>query len=100
MCTRLLFVLLTLLITLRGMARKTGERWFVLPAILLVSIGLFARELSMLHIPGIWFPFGTGVSRTEYAYAAFDVALVVLMFRRVYELQQQPKAQQVHSHVK
>jgi hypothetical protein len=43
----------------------------------------------MLHVPGIWFPFGTGVSRTEYAYAAFDVALFVLLLHRIYTFQGQ-----------
>jgi hypothetical protein len=90
MWVRLLFVLLTLLIIFRGMSRQGREKWFTLPAVLLISVGLFAQELSMLHVPGIWFPFGTGVSRTEYAYAAFDVALFVLLLRRLYALRQQP----------
>jgi hypothetical protein len=87
---RLLFVLLMLLIIFRGMSQQGREKWFTLPAVLLISVGLFAQELSMLHVPGIWFPFGTGVSRTEYAYAAFDVALFVLLLHRLYALRQQP----------
>lgn len=90
-------MLLTLLIIFRGVRSQGHERWFALPAILLISVGLFAQELSMLHIPGIWFPYGTGVSRTEYAYAAFDVALFVLLLRRLYalriELAQKPSEQ-------
>jgi hypothetical protein len=39
-------------------------------AIILLSIGLFASELSAIGVPGIWFPYGTGVSRTQYAFAA------------------------------
>jgi hypothetical protein len=54
------------------------RRWASVVAAALVSIGLFAPELSALHIPGIWFPFGVGVSRTQYAYAAFDVAVFAL----------------------
>jgi hypothetical protein len=87
---RLLFVLLTFLIIFRSMRQPGSERWFTLPAILLISVGLFARELSMLHVPGIWFPFGTGVSLTEYAYAAFDVALFVLLLHRLYSVRKQP----------
>jgi hydrogenase-4 membrane subunit HyfE len=80
---RALFVLMMISI-LVGTARQPGrERWFALPAIVLICIGLFARELSLLHVPGIWFPFGTGVSRTQYAYAAFDIALFALLSRRV-----------------
>lgn len=83
---RLLFVLLTLLIIFRTMSQPGREKWFALPAVLLVSVGLFVRELTMLHIPGIWFPFGVGVSLNEYAYAAFDVALFVLLLHRLYAL--------------
>jgi hypothetical protein len=80
---RVLFVPLTLFILVRVAAQPGRERWFALPAIVLMSIGLFAQELSRLHVPGIWFPFGTGVSRTQYAYAAFDLALFALLSRRV-----------------
>ena len=65
-------------------ARRSAarDRWWSLAALLLVSIGVYARELSSLKVPGIWFPFGTGVSRTQYAYAAFAVLLFVLLWRR------------------
>jgi len=55
------------------------RQWLAAIAAVLASIGLFAPELSALHIPGIWFPFGVGVSRTQYAYAAFDLVLFVLL---------------------
>jgi hypothetical protein len=80
--TRLLFVALTAVIVFRGI-RQHRDAWFTVPALLLVSIGLFAQELSQLHIKGIWFPFGTGVSRTQFAYAAFDAALFVLLWNRL-----------------
>ncbi len=54
------------------------RQWLAVLAAILVSIGLFAQELSTIGVPGIWFPFGTGVSRTQFAYAAFDVALLAL----------------------
>jgi hypothetical protein len=54
-----------------------------LVATVLVGIGLFARELSALGIPGIWFPYGTGVSRTQYAYAAFIVWLFAMLLMRL-----------------
>jgi len=86
MSVRVLFLLLMLFIAIRGLSQQRRERWFALPALLLISVGLFAQELSLLHVPGIWFPFGTGVSRTEYAYAAFDAALFALLLRRLYGL--------------
>jgi hypothetical protein len=81
---RVLFFLLMLFIAIRGLSEQRHERWFALPAILSISVGLFAQELSLLHVPGIWFPFGTGVSRTEYAYAAFVAFLFALLLRRLY----------------
>lgn len=83
---RLLFVALTLYIAVQGASRAGRNKWIALPTMLLLYIGLFAQELSALHIPGIWFPFGVGVSRTQYAYAAFDVALFLLLLRRLYSL--------------
>lgn len=55
------------------------RQWLAAIAAVLVPIGLFAPELSALHITGIWFPFGVGVSRTQYAYAAFDLVLFALL---------------------
>ena len=80
---RLLFVSLWLLIIYRGIRQRGRDAWYALAALVLVSIGLFVQELSVLHIPGIWFPFGTGVSRTQFAYAAFDVAMFALLLRRL-----------------
>jgi hypothetical protein len=42
-----------------------------------LAIGQLAEELSLVGVPGIWFPFGIGVSRTQLAYAALIVALAV-----------------------
>lgn len=81
---RLLFVLLTLLVLFRLMFQAGREKWFVLPVILPLAVGLFARELVKLHIPGIWFPFGVGVSLSEYAYVLFDVALFILLLYRLH----------------
>jgi len=84
MSARFVFLLLTLLIIVRAIVQGGRERWASVPAITLVSVGLFAQELSLAHVPGIWFPFGVGVSRTEYAYAAFDLAFVALFLHRLY----------------
>jgi hypothetical protein len=50
---------------------------------MLVGIGLFATELNALGIPGIWFPYGTGVSRGQYAYAVFIPLLSLLILMRL-----------------
>jgi len=51
-----------------------------------LAIGQLATELSLLGVPGIWFPFGIGVSRTQFAYAALIIALALhARSRRVVE---------------
>jgi len=52
-------------------------------AAIFVGIGLFATELNALGIPGIWFPYGTGVARGQYAYAAFIVLFFLLILMRL-----------------
>jgi hypothetical protein len=81
--SRLLFVLLMLLVIYRGVLQRERDKWLAVLCVILISIGLFAQELSNLHIQGIWFPYGTGVSRTQFAYAAFDLAMFVLLLRRL-----------------
>jgi hypothetical protein len=80
--TRRAFVLLTGIIFGQAIRQRRKEAWLPLTAAVLVMIGQFARELSALGIRGIWFPFGTGVSRTQYAYAIFAVVLFALLLRR------------------
>ena len=80
---RVMLLLALAIIVVRGMQKMGREGWSALPAVVFISIGLFAQELSAIHIPGIWFPFGTGVSRTQYAYLAFDIAFVILLAQRL-----------------
>ncbi|MBV8327453.1 MAG: hypothetical protein JO178_14285 [Chryseobacterium sp.] len=77
--TRFLFALLMILIIICGVYKEGARGWLSLPAVLLISTGLFAQELSQLHIQGIWFPFGVGVSRSQYAYAAFVIVMCLLL---------------------
>lgn len=43
-----------------------------------IMAGLFGGELlDTIGVPGIWFPFGIGVSRTQYVYA---IAVPLLAF--------------------
>jgi hypothetical protein len=81
--THLAFAAILIFILFAG-AKKIGPRsWPDVTAAVLISIGLFAQELSALHVPGIWFPFNTGVSRTQFAYAAFIIVLFALLLRRI-----------------
>jgi hypothetical protein len=70
---RSLAAMLMLAIIVAGRRRPTA-----MIAAVLVSVGLFAPELSALGLQGIWFPFGVGVSRTQFAYAAFDVTMFII----------------------
>lgn len=53
-------------------------------AAILAGVGFFAEELSNLHAKGIWFPWGVGVSRTQYAYAGLIVVLFALIQAEVH----------------
>ena len=77
--------LATLLIAITGMGvrRQGREAWLAVPAVGLVAMSLFPTEISLLRIPGIWFPFGVGVSRTEYAIAALLIAMPALLVHRL-----------------
>jgi hypothetical protein len=81
----------------RGIRIGNRGTWFAIPALLSVGIGLFAQELSLIGVPGIWFPFGVGVSRTEYAYIALDVLLFLYLLHRLRQFA--PPDAPVHSDV-
>jgi hypothetical protein len=73
-----------LLVAYQGIRGKGREAWYTLPAILAIGAVLFASELSTLHVPGIWFPYGVGVSLSEYMSIVFDVLLFGLLLRRLW----------------
>jgi hypothetical protein len=80
---RLVAVALLICITVAGVRTEGREAWFAVPVVVLIGITVFPGEVSLLHIPGIWFPFGVGVSRTEYAIAALLVAMPALLVYRL-----------------
>ena len=68
------------LIALR-MLRGSPMRIMAGVTMMLIAIAQFADELSSIGVPGIWFPFGIGVSRTQYAYAIAIPLLALLIVR-------------------
>jgi hypothetical protein len=63
-------------------ARRGTMRVLALATLVSIVIGLFGGELlDPLGVPGIWFPFGIGVSRTQYVYAIVIPLLAVLVLR-------------------
>lgn len=82
-CLRLAFAALYLGVIGLGLRRSARPSTCLAAlAAILVGIGLFATELNALGIPGIWFPYGTGVARGQYAYAAFIALLFALILMR------------------
>ena len=63
-------------------ARRGPMRPLALATLALVVLAYFGGELlDPLKVPGIWFPFGIGVSRTQYLYAVLLPLLGVLAVR-------------------
>lgn len=84
---RLLFILLLLFIVYKGTRKRDAGLFLTVAVIILISVGLFASELSAIGVAGIWFPYGVGVSRTQFAYAAFDIALLILLIKKLLAFQ-------------
>lgn len=80
---RYAFLVLLIYIVYRGVRERGNEAWFALPALVLISIGQFAGELSAWGVPTIWFPFGMGVSLANYAYLLATPAIAALLWSRL-----------------
>lgn len=80
---RVAFLPIFLWIAYQGVRRGGQEGWYALPAVLAVGAVLFSRELGAAHIPGIWFPWGVGLSLGECASVAFVLLFFVLLVRRL-----------------
>lgn len=81
---RLSFLLIFLLIAYQGVRRGRREGWYAVPAVLAIGAVLFSRELGAAHVPGIWFPWGVGLSLSECASVAFALLFFVLLARRLW----------------
>jgi hypothetical protein len=63
-------------------ARDGPMRILALVTLASITAGLFGGELlDPIGVPGIWFPFGIGVSRTQYVYAMVIPLLALLIVR-------------------
>jgi len=74
------FLALLLLIAVR-IVRRGPMPILAIATMTAILAAQFADELSAVHLPGIWFPFGIGVSRTQYAYAIAIPLLALLIVR-------------------
>jgi hypothetical protein len=75
---------LFLYLAVRGAMRREITAWIGAGALIFLGIGIFAQEMGMLGVQGIWFPFGVGVSRTEYAHAVFDILMFAYLLARLW----------------
>jgi hypothetical protein len=76
---RYAFLALLVVIVYLGLRESRDRTLIALPAIVLIAIGQFAPEIARLGVPGIWFPFGMGVSLTNYAYLLASFAIFGLL---------------------
>jgi hypothetical protein len=88
---RLGLLALLVLIVVR-MVRRGPMRIMALSTMAFILAAQFADELSAIGVPGIWFPFGIGVSRTQYAYA-IAIPLLALLIVRTLHSKSAPSAQ-------
>jgi hypothetical protein len=85
---RYALLFLYLLVTYQGVRHTGREGWYTLPAVLVLGVGLYGQEIFYLGTPGIWFPFGIGLSLSECAYAVFEPLLAGLLLRRLWSCAQ------------
>ena len=79
---RLLLLALMLFIMYQGIRKQGAKDVLDLLAMVLVTIALYPKEVSELHvIPGIWFPYGVGVSRGQFFYAFFVLMMYIILIR-------------------
>ncbi|HET7267940.1 MAG TPA: glycoside hydrolase family 2 [Oleiagrimonas sp.] len=66
-----------------GLRKRQPDRLLTFVVVLFVAGSQFSGALTALGVPGIWFPFGTGVSLTQYLYVGIIVGLAVMLVRIV-----------------
>ncbi|AEV97250.1 glycoside hydrolase [Niastella koreensis] len=80
---RLVLLALMLFIIYQGMRKQGMKDLLVLVAALVMLIALFPKEISYLHlIPGIWFPYGVGVTRGQFFYVAFVFVMYGVLIQK------------------
>src|SRR5690625_1383598 len=66
-----------------GLRKRQPDRLLTFIVVLFVAASQYSGALTALGVPGIWFPFGTGVSLTQYLYVGIIVGLAVMLIRIV-----------------
>lgn len=82
--------LLALLVLIVARILRGGPmRNMAVATMALILVAQFAGELGSIGVPGIWFPFGIGVSLAQYAYAIAIPLLALLIVRTLHETSNQ-----------
>lgn len=82
-CIRWMLLVLLLFIIYLGLRKQPKKDLLEPVAALLMLIALFPKQISDLNIiPGIWFPYGVGVSRAQFFYVAFVFVMYVVLIRK------------------
>lgn len=78
--------------------RSGPQRILAIVTLALITVAFFGGELlDPIGVPGIWFPFGIGVSRTQYIYAILIPLLAVLVVRTLGDRRPPPISPQTPS---
>ena len=67
------------------MVRHGPMHTMALGTMVLIVVSQFTAELGSIGVPTIWFPFGIGVTLTQYVYGIALPMLALLMVRTAYE---------------
>lgn len=78
---RIPMAIVLLATTFVGLRNRHPDRWLTFIVVLFVAASQFSGALTALGVPGIWFPFGTGVSLTQYLYVGIIVGLGTMLIR-------------------
>jgi serine phosphatase RsbU (regulator of sigma subunit) len=79
---KLLLGALLVWVAIRGILKERAEGWMALPAVLLVVISLYQQELTVLHLPGAFFPYGIEITLNAAATILSLAIITVLLLRR------------------
>ncbi|HEX6494890.1 MAG TPA: SpoIIE family protein phosphatase [Acidobacteriaceae bacterium] len=86
---KLLLGALLVWVTVRGIRKDPAEGWMALPAVVLVVISLYQQELTVLHFPGAFFPYGISITLNAAATILSLAIITVLLLRRFLRSQRQ-----------
>ena len=86
---KLLLGVVLVWMTVRGIRGNRLEGWLAVPAVVLVIVAQYQEELSVLHVPTGFFPFGVAITLSAIATVLSLLIVTVLLLRRFLRGQQE-----------